>query len=440
MLERIAAACLAAVLLCSCGMQMNAADLLQPPRLTAEQSAIYDALESAIGTSSFKLKYPRSGPNLSACTLRDLDGDGQKEAIAFYELSSGGASSTWISVLAKQEGAWKSVKQIAGEAGEIDRLEFASILGEQDSIVVGWAAAGEENSTCIFYHYSGGQLEKYKTDFSYSEMLIDDVDGDGLEEVVLCTRGGTRSATMALLHESGGRIVRTSSFDMPSRLTGYVQLVSGQLAGGLRAVFADVTLSNGNTSTVIAQVGRSPARTVLQELQSEELGIYESFERSASSALCRDVNGDGLIDVPTALPLPGYEDADEEDTLWLVTYKSILGGSLTDVQRLVINEAGGYSFTFPERWGDGVTVRRRSDNGEWSFVLYTGVLNDASAAELLRIRVISPSDYQDKFETAEYTTIASKGIYEYQISVPQDAPAAYAVTREEAASLFSLLS
>lgn len=425
--------------LCSCSLQMNAADLLQPPRLTAEQSAIYDALETAVGTSSFKLKYPRRGTNLSACTLRDIDHDGVEEAIAFYELTSGGAASTWFCVLAQQNGVWKSVKQIAGEASEIDRLEFADILGGQDSIIVGWSAAGEENSTCIFYHYNNGQLEKYKTDFSYSEMLIDDVDNDGLQEAVLCTKGSTRTTTMALLHESGGRIVRTSTIDMPSRLTGYAQLISGSLSPGLLAVFADVTLSDGSMTTVIAQVGHSGSRTVLQELSGEELGIYESFERKTQAALCADVDGDGLIDVPTAQPLPGYEDADEEDMLYRITYKTLLDGVLIDAKSMVINESAGYRFTLPEAWRGSVTVRRRSDNGEWNFIVYNGDLNDTDAAQLLRIRAVSPSDYQDKFETAQYVTIATKGIYEYQISIPADAPEAFAVSEAEVRDLFSLL-
>jgi hypothetical protein len=440
MRRKLLAVCLAVSLLCSCSLQLNAADLLEPPRLSAEQSAIYDALETAIGTSSFKLKYPRSGSNRSACTLCDLDGDGVEEAIAFYELTTGGSTSTWISVLSRQDDTWKSLKQIPGEASEVDRLEFASILGGEKSIVVGWASTGEDNSTCIFYNFVDGQLEKFKTDFSYNEMLIADVDGDGLEEVVLCTLNGTRSATMALLHESGGRIVRTSTVEMPSRLTGYLQLTAGELASGMSAVFADVTLSDGTTDTAVAQVDRTSQRTVLTELSGEELGVYDSFNRPVAAALCEDINGDGLIDIPVATPLPGYEKSDEEDALWRITYKSVLGGELTDVRSFVINEADGYRFALPDRWGDAVTVRRTSDGGEWSFIVYNGDLNDSTSAELLRIRTVSPSDYQDKFETAEYTTIATKGIYEYQISLPDNAPEPYALSLEEATGLFALLS
>ena len=78
-------AALLALLLTSCsGVSLRVDELLSPPRLTAEQSAIYDAIETAVGTNSFTLKYPRRGDYLSACVLTELDRDGTDEACLLY--------------------------------------------------------------------------------------------------------------------------------------------------------------------------------------------------------------------------------------------------------------------------------------------------------------------------------------------------------------------
>jgi len=430
-------ALLAALMLSGCNFNLDAGALLEPPRLTEQQSAVYDALEAAIGTDAFKLKYPRSGGNLAACTLRDLDGDGVEEAIAFYELTAGASASTWLAVLVQQDGGWRCVRQIPGDEGEIDRLEFVDILGGASSILVGWTSAAAAKSTCMFYFYENGQVEKYKTNFSYNDLMIGDVDDDGREEVILCTRG-KNGGTMALLHESGGRIVRTGTMDFEASVEAFEQIAAGELSRGVRAVFADTRLTDGSAETIVAVVRRGENRTVLEPLEESELGIYTGTTRPAGQAVCADVNGDGLIDLPVCTPLAGYS-AQDEDVVWLTTYQSVSEGALVPVARVVTNTANGYRFRFPDAWDEAVTVRSYPVNGEWRFILYGGDLGDTSAVELLRIRVLAPSDYRDKLETAEYRTVAQRGVYEYQLCVPAGEVARYSISFEEAERGFSLL-
>ena len=428
---------LAALFLCSCSIELDAQSLLKPPLLTQQQSAVYDALEAAIGTSSFKFKYPRSGSNLSAVTLRDLDGDGLEEAIAFYELESGTESSIWISILAQQNGTWRSIRQIPGEQGEIDRLEFVSILDNTESILVGWGSAASEKNTCMFYFYEDGQVEKYKTNFSYRDLTIDDIDGDGHEEILLCNYSEGSAGSLVLLHESGGRIVRTATVDLPSQIASVQQICAGDLTAGLPAVFVDALLYDGSVETYIALIENTATRTVLRSLSESELGIYDGSNRPAGQGLCADVNGDGLIDIPVCKPLAGYEE-DDEDVVWLTTYQSVIDSELRTVARFVTDSEEGYRFRFPAAWDDAVTVQRYPVNREWRFVLYNDS-NNGEATELLRIRAVSPSDYQDKFETSQYVTVATKGIYEYQISVPTEQVARYGISLETATAAFSLL-
>ncbi len=434
---RLTAALLALLLLTSCnGVSMGVEELLSPPRLTAEQSAIYDAIETAVGTDSFKLKYPRRGNYLSACVLTDLDRDGIDEAIAFYELTVNGVTSAWMSILVQKDGAWKSRQELPGEGAEIDFIDFAPIdSADHNNIVVGWIVAGQENMLCKIYSYDETVSLQYEG--SYNEFLIQDVDRNGLSEVVLCTAGGgSRAAVMSLVKYRSGRIVRTSEVQMPSAMTGYAQLVCGQLTSGLTAIFADIYLGNDEVTTRIAALDAK--KSIIEELPSEELGIFESFDRPTPTLYCRDINQDGQIDLPVVRPLPGYEKANERDAIYLTQYKSVIDGRLETVSSMVVNFQNGYRFTLPSNWVNSVTVRRQSDTGEWRFVLYHDDL-DSSATELLRIRVTSPSDYQDKFETAEYRTVATKGVNSYQIYLPEGRYPGYSLDYEQAQELFALL-
>ena len=245
-------AALLALLLTSCsGVSLRVDELLSPPRLTAEQSAIYDAIETAVGTDSFKLKYPRRGDYLSACVLTDLDRDGTDEAIAFYELTVNGVTSAWMSILVQKDGVWKSRQELPGEGAEIDFIDFAPVdRADHNNIIVGWIVAGQESMLCKVYDYDETVSLQYEG--NYNECLIQDVDRNGLSEIVLCTVGGSRTPVMSLVKYRSGRIVRTSEVQMPSSMTGYAQLVCGQLTSGLTAICADIYLGNDGMTTRIA--------------------------------------------------------------------------------------------------------------------------------------------------------------------------------------------
>ena len=428
---------LSLLMLCACnGIGLGVNELLSPPRLTTEQAAIYDAIALAVGTDAYKLKYPRRGDNLSACVFDDLNKDGKDEAIVFYELTVNGVTSSWMSILFEQDGVWKSRHQLPGEGGEIDFIAFSPIENAaRDNIIVGWSVAGQDNLICKVYTYADeGVSVSYEG--SYNEILIYDVDGNGLNELILCTKNLTKPALMSLIKYRSGRIVRTSEVNMPTAMTDYAKLTCGRLTSGLVAIFADIYLGPDEMTTKIAAVDDRTA--IIEALTSEDLGIYESFDRVTPTLTCADVNNDGLIDIPVSYLLPGYSSSVEREAVYRTDYMSVIGGELKTVQRSVVNFAAGYQLRLPESWKDTVTVRRQSETGEWRFVLFDRTL-EQSDQELLRIRVTSPSDYQDKFETAEYRQVATKGVNTYQIYIPPTEQTGYAITYEQASRLFSLL-
>ena len=72
--------------------QLNVADLMQAPKLAEDQSEIYEALAEAVGAPDVQLKYPKKGGYRSAFVMFDLDADGEKEALVFYNVPSWGTN------------------------------------------------------------------------------------------------------------------------------------------------------------------------------------------------------------------------------------------------------------------------------------------------------------------------------------------------------------
>ena len=86
-------ALLLAFCLTGCSFGINVDTMLTPPKLSAQQEQIYQALKDAV-RSEIRLKYPRRGSYLSAFILADIDGDAAEEAIVFYEKNSISAPDT----------------------------------------------------------------------------------------------------------------------------------------------------------------------------------------------------------------------------------------------------------------------------------------------------------------------------------------------------------
>ncbi len=59
---------------------------MQPPRLTEQQNAIYEALKAQVG-SNIQLKYPQTGEYRSAFVFKNIDSEPTNEAIVFYQNS-----------------------------------------------------------------------------------------------------------------------------------------------------------------------------------------------------------------------------------------------------------------------------------------------------------------------------------------------------------------
>ena len=421
---------LCALFLTSCTFSISAEELLAPPKMSHQQENIYEALEDAIGTSSFKFKYPRRGENLSAVILKDIDFDGVDEAFAFYELQNNNSVSTWISFLKQDNGVWQSVREIPAASSDIDMVSFAKITdSNREDIIVGWSIPGEDYSSCCIYSFDGNDAHKaHEVEFIYTDMLIENVDENELMEIILATKTNTRS-TMRLVKFRAGKIVTSGLLSMPENIKEYKQLTFGKLTDNLNCIFADVLLSSGDLETKLVAVDNS----TLSEIDAEEVGIYESFLRKESPFLCDDVNGDGAIDIPVTSILPGYENARDSEKVYVTSYVTMKNGRTEYIKRLIANEEDGYYLEMPASWGDSVTLKKQSDTGEWRFYIYNG---QEIVAEILRINSVDANEYQDKLQIHDYKLLSEVGSKRYVCYIPAEEYPGFTLTFQELLKLF----
>lgn len=83
-----------------------------------------------------------------------------------------------------------------------------------------------------------------------------------------------------------------------------------------------------------------------------------------------NVNGDGVLELPTPVPLPSGGDTSASD-FWLIDWSQYSStGKKTKVCTTYHNVADGWYLIVPEEWKDQITLRRRDSIGQRSVIFY----------------------------------------------------------------------
>lgn len=441
MISRLVFIVISCFLLSSCNyITPNIENLIEPPKLNKEQARIYKALETGIGNADIKLAYPKNGNYRSSFVFKDIDKDAQEEVLVFYTDTQTPNRFIRIHIVDYIDGEWVSITDVAGGATNIEFIDFAKLNDEDTNIIIGWKNATEQFLSV--YKFENNEIEKIYNDY-YSNMIVYDFNEDGKSEMVLIYDAtGYRTPYAKLIYSENNRLTSSENIPLNTNILEVKNLSVGNLTPNQKAVFIDGTINNALTS---------PNTGLSRELQMiyTEILVYEDhtlknlYPNSAianareDGMYCTDIDKDGIIEVPFAQLLPGYEQESETRALYETKYQKYKNGLFTQGVNTLVNNRAGYLIKIPKKWVGKITVINYPETNEWRFYEYGQTINDKSK-ELFRIRVYSNNEYQDKFESQEYFTLEKKGVFEYAGYIPPTT-SQLATSKEELMAIFELL-
>lgn len=402
---------------------------MAPPKLSLEQEQIYNALTDAAG-SSISLKYPKSGKYLSAFIVEDIDGDGGREAVVFYEKNSLAApeNTLRINILDSENGKWRSVYDTPADGSEIERV-MISRLGENQRInlIIGSSLINRSEKTATIYSYSDGKLERTFSD-SYSFIDVTDLDRDENNEFLLLkgSANGNPAAAEAYKLDGEGKYHRYR-IELSGGFTEFDSVGYGEFNEEHTGLYIDAVSAAGFIQTDIICMNENGLNKIFSDPEESAATLRPS---GCSSY---DVDSDGVIEIPMQKVAPGYEDAAEGEQLRLTEWMTVReSGKLKSKYISYYSIGDGYAFIFPEKWRNKVTVRRDAINDEIVFCAYSG---GEIGRELMRIYCADDeASAKDRLSTG-YMLLRTKGESAYlaYISPNSDNSDGLSVTAAEAA-------
>ena len=129
----------------------------------------------------------------------------------------------------------------------------------------------------------------------------------------------------------------------------------------------------------------------------------------------RDIDDDGIIEIPATTVLPGYENLTKPEQLNAITWSVVDEDSrLKRKYTTYLSTRRDYIFFMPSRWEGLVTITQSSDGSEVT-IWKAGDLSELNQ-QLLSIKSVAKSE-KSAFDSTGYTRFKFEGEGEYEYYV-----------------------
>ena len=324
---------------CSIG-EISVEELMRPPQLTASRKQVQETIDELLG-ASYQLIAPSGGEYRNGINLADLNDDGQNEAICLY--TTGDTQLVEVLLLQKGGEEWTELGSYSSDATGVDKMVFTDLDADGNSeLIIGWSyLTGSDRIMEVLKTRDQGRLASlYKG--RYSQFVIIE---DGARIVSIDLTG----ASATLLGYRSRQIVSLSSVPIDQRITAFTQLSVSTTTTGSPAIYVDTQLEDATYHTEIL---------VINAGDYLENKLFTGGAGSADRALnlrCADIDGDGIIEVPTCVAME-----DGEGAAYFTYWHHYDGTALIDPLTTFTGTADRFYFEYPAAWVGKILVRQDS--------------------------------------------------------------------------------
>lgn len=418
------------------GFFTNPISLMQPPKLSGDLSEIENTL---LGIHpNYQLSYPTSGKFRNAIIIRDMNDDGEMEAVVFYQTTENQTITFHMNILSYHNEDWVSKYDTTLTGVGIDRVEFKDVCSDSgEEILVGCKLYDVQENQLNVYCFKNSKVtllceEKY-TDFcvgnigvskkqqitlfkisSEAQTVSSDVKDNLVKKSV-----SAKLLSFSYLEDCVPVTLGTAEFD--SNIISFSSISIGKINENKKGIFVDAFVGTNAMITEVLYYDETLKTVFYHKKANSTDATYRE-----SLIGCADIDKDGFIEIPKTYLCQGYDAVDDIServyfTEWYTVNGKVLGERTSSG---FINTADSYFLQAPATWLGVVTVQRVHENRERIFYEW-----DAAARtygeELFRIRVFLKSDFEKN--DRNYKKVKSDDDYVYAVKINKNAQSQYAV-------------
>ena len=345
-------------------------DLYAPPRAPDDYLKLDNKINEVLNAGG-EYAAPLSGELTQKVQLQDLDGDGVQEAIAFFRVSAD-ERPLKIYIYRQVEEDYEVAAIIEGSGNAIDSVSYENLDDSPSKeIIVDWETVAQRHLLAAYSIDRYEALELMHTD--HSGFQIYDIDADGQKELlVLRMADPSESSTAAptssepanrveLYNFQDGMLELSSSAPLSRDVSGASDMACGYLQDMVPALFVTSTYAeNGQITDIFAWKHEQLENVTLDPETGESTGTVRwSTEVNSTGVSCTDINGDGILELPSAYALPDPNNVGTAPNFWAIRWQQYdIDGGAHRVYTTYHNSRDGWYFILPDAWEGKLTLSR----------------------------------------------------------------------------------
>jgi len=365
-MRRVAALALCAfillTLLSGCGFRLlrPIEELMRAPApFDFDDEHLQETFRAYVGDAV--LKSPLSGKYRSAFITYDINHDGTKEALVFFEKKTDRAALR-MAVFRRVEDAWELVEDLSGSGSDVYAVDFADLSGDgREEILVTWNVLDSRtNRVLTVYRYDeAGERPKINSLCIEPVTVMDvtDIDNDGQTEIFLISQELLEErpqsvARVLKLNRETYTLSCVAETPLDADVSAYGKIKTEKAAADVPLrVYVDAY--KGDTQMITELLYWDAKAQKLNTPLLDPLRLTNIKTLRGIGYPSMDINNDGVIEIPSLSEMPGGRTIREGEArdlpYYLTRWTSVrLDGSDAESFLCAMVLPDSYYFVIPE--------------------------------------------------------------------------------------------
>ena len=367
--------------------------ILNAPTPQGEFENIGKAIKAANLAKNYTLKSARRGNYRSSFIIRDINSDGTDDAVAFFSSEQRNAQELHMVMLGSVNEEWEIVSDTVLRGTDIEKVEFGDFNSDGTAeMVVATNIYGSPELRLSLYNISSTiPVEIYEG--AYTDFVITDMDENDKDDLMIINVDSLENtATAKMLTLNDGSIKQTSMVAINTAATEITNIGISTVDGN-QCLYIDAKTAGNTyfTDLVYYKDGK-----LIAPLSKEVLTTRYENTRSL------DIDGDGILEIPTSTVLPG----DETKALSLTEWYKYSTHKFITCERSVVSESGGYRLKLDDSWIGKFTCMKGDFDGI-DFYEY----NEKVGKKLFSIKAVNKQKVEDSFDDWSIIDTSGEVVY-----------------------------